>query len=93
MVTIVAPALRASTIRLHRWLFVSTVFDPQFRISLHPDSRPIGSAPCRPRPTVYSNPRDVPADAQIVRSSLDAPSRWKNRRSRLLDWSFPIVPQ
>ena len=35
----------------------------------------------------------APAEAQIDRSRFDAPRRWKNRRSRLLDWSLPIVPQ
>ena len=35
---------------------------------------------------------DPPAVAQIVRSSRIAPSRWKNRRSRLAYMSLPIVP-
>ena len=86
----VAPCLRAAIIRLQRWLLVCAVFDPQLMISLH-RSVAIGSAPNRPRPIVYSYPW-TPAEAQIVRSSSDAPNRWKKRRSRLLDCNLPIVP-
>ena len=50
----------------------------------------VGPEPARGRACIRS--RATPAEAQIVRSSFDAPSRWKNRRSRLLDWSLPIVP-
>ena len=53
MVTIVAPALRASTIRLQRWLLVLTVFEPQLTMNLHRVTAS-GSAPSRPRPMVYS---------------------------------------
>lgn len=90
IVTIVAPRFRASIIRLHRWLFVFAVFDPQLMISRH-FGTPIGSAPSRPAPFVTSYPA-IPAVAQIVRSSFDAPSAWKNRLSRLSACSFPIVP-
>jgi len=34
----------------------------------------------------------VPAMEQIVRSSFDAPRRWKNRRSIEEPWMRPIVP-
>src|SRR5258708_39001089 len=77
IVTIVAPALRASIIRLQRWLFVLTVFEPQLTMN-RAFGTAIGSAPRRPRPSVYSYPA-VPADAQIVRSLFEAPRRWKRR--------------
>ena len=53
MVTIVAPALRASIIKLQRWLLVLTVFEPQLTMNLHFGTAS-GSAPSRPRPMVYS---------------------------------------
>src|SRR5207245_1203121 len=34
----------------------------------------------------------APAVAQMVRARSEAPRRWKKRRSRLLPWSWPIVP-
>ena len=40
----------------------------------------------------YAAMAAAPAVAQMVRSNSDAPSRWKNRRSRLPYWSLPIVP-
>ena len=42
-------------------------------------------------PTVIRIPT-VPAIEQMVRSSFDAPSRWKNRRSIDEPWTRPIVP-
>ena len=42
-------------------------------------------------PTVIRMPT-VPAVEQIVRSSCDAPSRWKKRRSIDSPWTMPIVP-
>ena len=53
IVAMVAPALRASIIKLQRWLFVLTVFEPQLTMNLH-FGTPMGSAPSRPRPMVYS---------------------------------------
>ena len=52
-VTIVAPARRASIIKLQRWLLVLAVFDPQLTMNLHLGTAS-GSAPSRPRPSVYS---------------------------------------
>ena len=52
-VTMVAPALRASIIKLQRWLLVLAVFEPQLTMNLHLGTAS-GSAPSRPRPTVYS---------------------------------------
>src|SRR5579864_1337296 len=75
--------------RLQRWLFVLTVLEPQLTMKRQ-SGTDIGSAPSRPRPSVYSYPA-TPADAQMVRSSFEAPSRWKNRRSRLLVWSLPML--
>ena len=42
-------------------------------------------------PTVIRMPT-VPGIEQIVRSSIDAPSRWKNRRSIDDPCTIPIVP-
>ena len=53
IVTMVAPALRASIIKLQRWLLVLTVFEPQLTMNLHFGTAS-GSAPSRPRPMVYS---------------------------------------
>ena len=67
------------------------VFEPQLTMNLHFGHRRAGRPRAGRGPSCTRSPA-IPAEAQIVRSSFDAPSRWKNRRSRLLDWSLPIVP-
>ena len=89
MVTMRAPALRASCISVHRCMLVTLVFEPQLMMYLLWTTAS-GSMAARV-PSVMSQPA-APAVAQMVRSSSEAPSRWKNRRSRLDPWSFPIVP-
>ena len=90
MVTIVAPALRACD---HQAPEVDVGVD---RVRAPVDDEPaavdrhrVGAEPAAADRVLA--PGD-PAVAQMVRSSSEAPSRWKNRRSRLLAWSLPIVP-
>jgi hypothetical protein len=71
------------------WMFVTAVFDPQLMMYR---AWTVSSGSMNARvPSVTSLPA-TPAVAQMVRSRSDAPSRWKNRRSRLAYMSLPIVP-
>ncbi len=84
-----APFSRAARTNGQRWGFDVSVLVPQSSTrSL--SGTPSASAPMF-APTVIRMPI-APATAQIVRSSLDAPSRWKNRRSIDAPCSMPIVP-
>ena len=84
-----APFARASSTNGQRCGLAVSVFVPHSRIrSL--SGMPSGSAPMF-APTVMRMPI-VPAIEQIVRSSIDAPRRWKNRRSIDEPWIMPIVP-
>jgi hypothetical protein len=84
-----APFFRASSTNGHRCGFEVSVFVPQSRTrSLC--GIPSPSAPVL-APTVIRMPT-VPAIEQMVRSSFDAPSRWKNRRSIDDPCTSPIVP-
>jgi hypothetical protein len=89
MVTILAPALRAWCMIVHRCMLVTLVLEPQ--LMRKRDCRAVSGSMTARVPSVISQPA-APAVAQMVRSSSDAPSRWKKRRSRLEPCSFPIVP-
>ena len=89
IVTIRAPRLRASNWTFQKWMFVTAVFEPQLTM-YRALTAASGSIIARV-PRVTSQPA-APAVAQMVRSSRLAPSRWKNRRSRLAYISLPIVP-
>ena len=84
-----APRRFASCARVQKCRFDAIGLLPQIRISLLfancSKSMPIAA------PIVAVQPA-LPADAQIVRSSSDAPSRWKKRRSIDPYCSRPIVP-
>ena len=62
----------------HRCTLVASTFEPQAMISLEWRNCS-GSVPYR-KPSVAIKPAP-PAAEQMVRSSRDAPSRWKKRRS------------
>src|SRR5262245_26536618 len=88
MVTMTAPCLRAWCISAHRCVLVTLVFEPQLMM-YRARTMVSGSITARV-PSVTAQPA-APAVAQMVRSSSDAPRRWKNRRSRLLPCNCPIV--
>src|SRR5688572_14043718 len=69
-------------------MLVTDVFEPQLTM-YRAWTAASGSMAARV-PSVRSQPA-APAVAQMVRSRSDAPSRWKNRRSRLLPCSLPMV--
>ena len=89
MATSRAPRRRASCARVQKCRFEVIALHPQNRIrrldTICSTSVPIDA------PIVAVQPA-LPAVAQIVRSSSDAPSRWKKRRSIDEDCKSPIVP-
>ena len=89
MATRRAPRRRASCARVQKCRFEVIALQPQNRMS-RLDAICSTSVPMA-APIVATQPA-FPAVAQMVRSSSDAPSRWKKRRSIELDWSSPIVP-
>ena len=89
MATSLAPRRFASCARVQKCRFEATELLPQITISrlstTRSTSMPI-AAPMTPTQPA------LPAVAQIVRSSSDAPSRWKKRRSIEPYWISPMLP-
>ena len=89
MATSFAPRRFASCARVQKWRLETIGLLPQIRIrrlrSNSSTSVPMAA------PIVATQPA-LPAVAQIVRSSSDAPSRWKKRRSIEPYCRSPIVP-
>ena len=84
-----APRRLASCARIQKCRFDVTALLPQMTISLLSwncsTSMPTDAPITAPQPA-------LPAEAHIVRSSSEAPSRWKKRRSIDEPCSSPIVP-
>ena len=84
-----APRARASRMNGHRCGLAVSVFVPH-KSTKSLSGTPSLSAPTL-APTVMRMPM-VPAIEQMVRSSFEAPSRWKKRWSMDEPWTRPIVP-
>ncbi len=84
-----APRRLASCARVQKCRLDVTGLLPQMTISLLCSN--CSTSMPTDAPMTAAQPA-LPADAQIVRSSSDAPSRWKKRRSIDDDCSSPIVP-
>jgi hypothetical protein len=89
MQIVVAPFAFASRTNGQRWGLEVSVFVPHSRISF---AAPIVSASVPMRVPYVTFSASLPALAQMVRSSSDAPMRWKKRRSIDSPWMRPIVP-
>ena len=76
MATIFAPRRFASCARVQKCRLETIGLEPQMRMS-RASSKRSGSMPKDP-PRVSRNP-SLPAEEQMVRSSSDAPRRWKKR--------------
>jgi hypothetical protein len=70
-------------------MFDTTGFAPHSRISFASSKRS-GSMPTEP-PSVALMPA-LPAEEHSVRSRIEAPRRWKKRRSMELYCAMPMVP-
>src|SRR2546423_13555882 len=73
----------------HKCMLVTDVFDPQ--LMMYRLWRTASGSSIARVPRVMSQPA-APAVAQMVRSSSEAPRRWKKRRARLPPCSLPLVP-
>ena len=89
MQIVVAPFAFALRTNGQRCGFDVRVFVPQRRISFAWTMSSGSGAMRVPYVTLSAS---TPALAQIVRSSSDAPMRWKKRRSIDSPWMSPIVP-
>ena len=89
MAITLAPRRLASCTRDHRCRLDTTGLAPQSRISFDSSNRS-GSMPTEP-PSVALMPA-LPADEHSERSRIEAPRRWKKRRSIELYCTMPMVP-
>ena len=88
-------AISLATARLAAWAKVQKCrleaieWLPQIRISLLSAKKRICMPTLAPYVAASASP---PADAQIVRSSREAPRRWKKRAAMPSPCTWPIVP-